>query len=167
MDCKAIECPPIEQQTTTVSSQRLSCISMKAILSPQSTPCQSNGPADVSQKIGCEFRRTEGSSPPMRNTTSARALVAVFASAAFLWALALGASPQLHQRIHKDANSSDHSCAVTLVASGSLNHCSSAALVRVPAPSFEFIEQLELNSVWVQPLFLGAHIFAHAPPALT
>jgi hypothetical protein len=38
------------------------------------------------------------------STSRGRALVVGFVSAAFLWALALSASPQLHQRFHPDAN---------------------------------------------------------------
>ena len=51
-----------------------------------------------------------------------RACVAALASAAFLWALLLSASPELHQRVHPDANGIDHSCAVTMVASGNYDH---------------------------------------------
>jgi hypothetical protein len=93
--------------------------------------------------------------------------VAVLVSAAFLWSLALSVSPQLHQRVHPDANRVDHTCAVTLVASGKCNHSPAVPLISAPAPTVEFFQRLELNSVWVQPLFLGAHIFEHAPPALT
>ena len=101
----------------------------------------------------------------MRSSTSSRAFIAAFAASAFLWTLVLGASPQLHERIHPDANRADHSCAVTFVASGAYNHSPPTSVVAVPVPAFEFCRLPALNSVWVQPLFLGAHIFAHAPPA--
>lgn len=102
----------------------------------------------------------------MRSSRSDRAVVAIFLCAAFLWALALSASPELHQRVHRDANRSDHSCAVTFVASGNFNYSPAAPLVNAPIAAFEFCQISTLNSIWVQPLFLGAHIFAHAPPAL-
>jgi len=102
----------------------------------------------------------------MKRSTAFRAFVAVVTSAAFLWTLTLSVSPQLHERIHPDANRVDHSCAITFVASGSYNHSPVAPLVTVPVPAFEFCNIPALNSIWVQPLFLGAHIFEHAPPPL-
>jgi len=45
-------------------------------------------------------------------SSTARAWIGLLASAAFLWALTLSASPALHQRLHSDANRVDHSCAV-------------------------------------------------------
>jgi hypothetical protein len=94
-----------------------------------------------------------------------RAFVAGFICAAFLWALALGASSQLHQRVHPDANRAEHSCAVTMVASGSYNHAAQPPIVSQPEVTPAFSQIAELSSTWVRPLFLDAHIFAHAPPA--
>jgi hypothetical protein len=102
----------------------------------------------------------------MKGSTISRAFVAFVVSAAFLFALALGASPELHGRVHKDADQPGHTCAVTLIASGNFNHSAPASLVSAPAPAFEFRNRLELNSVWVQPLFLATHVFAHAPPVI-
>lgn len=93
-----------------------------------------------------------------------RALVATLLSVAFFWALALSASPQLHQRVHPDANHADHVCAVTFVASGSYEHFAQPSLVSAPGLAPQFSEIPALHPVWVRPLFLGAHIFAHAPP---
>src|SRR2546423_6160677 len=101
----------------------------------------------------------------MKSSTSTRVLVAVVASAAFLWTLALSVSPQLHERIHSDANQVNHSCAVTFIASGTCDHSPASPLLSVPAPTSESSQLLELDSVWVQPVFLSAHLFAHAPPA--
>jgi len=100
-----------------------------------------------------------------RSNNCERALVAAFVSAAFLWALALSASPQLHQRVHKDANRVEHNCAATMIASGSYNHAAHVPLVSAPIPSVQFSKIPALNSLWVQSLFLGACIFEHAPPA--
>jgi hypothetical protein len=100
----------------------------------------------------------------MKSCTTARACVAVFVSAAFLWALALSASPQFHQRVHKDANRVEHSCAVTMIASGSYNHATHAALVSAPIPAHQFSKIPALIPCWVQSPFLGACIFEHAPP---
>jgi hypothetical protein len=99
------------------------------------------------------------------STNRARAFVAICVSTAFLWALALGASPQLHQRVHKDANRVEHSCAATMIASGSYNHAAHAPLVSAPAPPVQFSKIPALTPQWVESPFLGARIFEHAPPA--
>jgi hypothetical protein len=98
----------------------------------------------------------------MRNST-ARAFVTVLALAGFLSALTLSVSPQLHERIHPDANRGSHSCAVTLIASGSVDHSPTTVLISTPAPIGEF-KVPELNSQWVESLFLLVTVFEHAPP---
>jgi hypothetical protein len=99
-----------------------------------------------------------------RSNSYGRAFVAAFVSAGFLWALALSASPQLHQRVHSDANRVEHSCAVTMIASGSYNHAAHASLVTAPIPAHQFSKIPALIPRWVQSPFLGACIFEHAPP---
>src|SRR5881398_257861 len=101
----------------------------------------------------------------MRNSRSDRAVGAIFLCLAFLWTLALSASPQLHQRIHPDANRSDHSCAITIVASGNYNHSPNAPLVSVPILIDQFSPVPILTPQWVESAFLLARIFEHAPPA--
>ncbi|HUE41471.1 MAG TPA: hypothetical protein VMO75_06045 [Chthoniobacterales bacterium] len=100
----------------------------------------------------------------MKTSTMMRASVAILASAAFLWALALGASPQLHERVHPDANRAEHACAVTFISSGNYDHTPTALLISAPVPLGEF-EISELTPRWIQPVFLVAAIFEHAPPA--
>ncbi len=100
-----------------------------------------------------------------RSNNYGRAFVAAFVSAAFLCALALSASPQLHQRVHKDANRAEHTCAVTMIASGNYDHVAHSPLVSAPAPAVQFSKIPALSPCWVQSPFLGAHIFEHAPPA--
>jgi len=100
-----------------------------------------------------------------RSTNRARAFIVLCVSAGFLWALALSASPQLHQRVHKDANRAEHNCAVTVIASGSYDHAAHSLLITAPAPAPQFSKILALSPCWVQSLFLGACIFEHAPPA--
>jgi hypothetical protein len=102
----------------------------------------------------------------MKSCTTARACVAVFVSAAFLWMLVLSASPQLHARIHADANRTDHVCAITLIASGSYEHAAQPPLVSADALVSQFSEIPALTPCWVQSPFLGACIFEHAPPEL-
>ena|SRR5260370_514077 len=94
-----------------------------------------------------------------------RAFVAALTGTVFLWTLVLSVSPQLHERIHRDATRADHSCAVTFVASGNYNHGSVAPLVTAPAPVAQFSAIPTLTPQWVESAFLLARIFEHAPPA--
>lgn len=94
-----------------------------------------------------------------------RAFVVVLLSGAFLWTLVLSVSPQLHARIHSDANGADHTCAATLVASGSYEHAAHSPLISAATPFAEFSKVPALNPLWVPSPFLVASIFEHAPPA--
>jgi hypothetical protein len=100
-----------------------------------------------------------------RSRNHGRAFVAVCVFAAFLWALALSASPQLHQLVHKDANRVEHNCAATMITSGSYDHAVQSPLLDAPATAVQFSKIAALTSCWVQSPFLGACIFEHAPPA--
>lgn len=102
----------------------------------------------------------------MKGSRTALSLVATFLCAAFLWTLALSASPQLHQRVHPDANRTDHVCAVTMIASGNYDHAPVSPLVSVPVLVDEFSQIAALTPQWVESPFILARIFEHAPPAL-
>src|SRR5438874_5518782 len=99
-----------------------------------------------------------------RSRNHGRAFVAICVSAGFLWALALSASPQLHQRVHADANRVEHNCAATMIASGNYDHVAHPPLISAPVPSTQFSTIPALTPCWVQSPFLGACIFEHAPP---
>jgi hypothetical protein len=99
----------------------------------------------------------------MKSSTIWRALVAVVTSAAFLWTLALSIFPQLHERIHSDANRVDHACAVTFAAVGNVDHAPVALLIATPVPLDDQIP--ELTPLWVERTYLLASVFDHAPPA--
>ena len=101
----------------------------------------------------------------VRSSKCGRIFIATVVFAAFFWTLVLSGSPQLHGRIHTDANRANHACAVTMIASGSYDHAAHPPLVSAPQFAVRFSKIPALNSTWVRPLFLGAHIFAHAPPA--
>lgn len=110
------------------------------------------------------FQAPGAMSRSARSDNSARAIVAAALCAAFVWALVISVSPQLHARIHTDANRSEHTCAVTLIATGSYDYAAHPPLVAQPRFTEEFSEVAALISTWVPPIFLGAHVFAHAPP---
>jgi hypothetical protein len=122
----------------------------------------------ILQKILAQFLPRTEARRAMNKRTRLRssALIAAFVSAAFLWTLALSASPQLHERFHPDANRVEHTCAVTFVASGSYDYVVHVSAVGSPADAVQFSTIPALDSQWVQSLFLGASIFEHAPPAL-
>jgi hypothetical protein len=102
----------------------------------------------------------------MRSSRSDRAVVATFLGLAFLWTLALTASSQLHERIHRDANRGSHVCAITMVASGNYHHSPAAPLFSVSDLVDQFSSIPALTPQWVESAFLLARIFEHAPPAL-
>ncbi len=101
-----------------------------------------------------------------RSKNCAHVAISTVLFAALFWTLLVSVSPQLHGCIHDDANRSDHVCAVTLIASGSYEHGAQPPLISPPQFDVRFAVSAELTSTWVKPLFLNAHIFAHAPPAV-
>jgi hypothetical protein len=101
-----------------------------------------------------------------RSRNHERTIIATCVFAALVWALALTGSPQWHQRVHADANKTDHTCAVTLIVSGSYDHAALLPLISAPRFGTGFSEIPGVSSTWVQPLIFKAHVFAHAPPAL-
>ena len=100
----------------------------------------------------------------MKRSTMIRASVAVLATTAFLWTLTLSVSPKLHERFHPDANQVDHTCAATFVASGSCDRTPVALLIAAPVPLGAY-DIPALSPRWIQPVFLIAAVFEHAPPA--
>jgi hypothetical protein len=85
-------------------------------------------------------------------------------STAIVLMLGLSVAPSLHERLHP-TGASLHECAVTLIGSGSCHHSVAAPPMIAPTTVFHFSKIPALSPEWVESLFLGAHIFAHAPPA--
>jgi hypothetical protein len=100
-----------------------------------------------------------------RAQSCAHVFITTVLFAAFCWTLLLSISPQLHGSIHDDANRSEHVCAITLIASGSYEHAGQPPIISAPQLDVCFAAIASLTPAWVRPLFLNAHIFAHAPPA--
>ncbi|MEP6955492.1 MAG: hypothetical protein ABI883_01600 [Chthoniobacterales bacterium] len=105
--------------------------------------------------------------PSMSRHEKIRALIASALGLAFLFALALAASPQLHARLHPDAGNVNHECAVTLIATGKYHQTDAVPVVVAPQPAIFFAQLQTFSPVWVAAPFQGAHVFAHAPPALS
>jgi hypothetical protein len=93
-----------------------------------------------------------------------RGVIAGTLCAAFFSILALSASPQWHELLHRDAKSAQHECAVTLVGSGKIQQPVHTPLVVAPAPALLFAFIPALRPVWVASPFFGARVFEHAPP---
>ena len=102
----------------------------------------------------------------MNSRTWTGRFIAAFVLSAFAWALALSVAPQLHERIHADANRAEHSCAVTLIAAGNCEHTSHAPLGSEPMLPVLFDTMAVLSPSWVPSPFLSASVLEHAPPAL-
>jgi hypothetical protein len=52
-----------------------------------------------------------------------------------------------------------------MIAAGSYTHSTHVPLVSAPLPAHQFAKIPALTPQWVEPLFLGAAVFEHAPPA--
>jgi hypothetical protein len=123
------------------------------------------------KRFALRIRANKSKSADMRGETIlkrsqlCRSMAACGLLGAFLFAMALSASPRLHERFHPDVKRSQHECAVTLVAAGSYHHAAPAPLIASPAAAAQFSKIPALDPQWVQSPFLGASIFEHAPPA--
>jgi len=102
-----------------------------------------------------------------RLSCSLRSIAGLVLAFCFTSALALAGSPQLHERVHHDANCPGHHCAVTLLDSGQCDLSEPVPLVRQPDSTVQLTRLPTLTPVWVSAPFLGAAIFEHAPPALS
>jgi hypothetical protein len=112
------------------------------------------------QKPLAQFRwRGQGPGAMRRALVSSGLIIALFC------AIALSASPRLHERIHPDANGGHHECAVTLIASGNYHHAAPVQLIAAAVPAVQISAIPALTPQWVESPFLGACIFEHAPPA--
>jgi len=65
---------------------------------------------------------------PSASGQSAKAASALLLSALIILLSLLGASPALHKLIHADADSADHSCAITLFARGQVDAAMAAPM---------------------------------------
>jgi hypothetical protein len=102
-------------------------------------------------------RQPQGRFAMRRTLAGSGLLIALFC------AVALSVSPQLHERVHPDANRADHTCVVTIFASGSCEHATAAPIaIDAPAPcGTDFLP--ERLSIFTAPV--ESSILEHAPPA--
>ena len=77
--------------------------------------------------------------------------------------LAMAACPELHRAIHGHADDDGHECAVTLFASGGVDHA--AAPFLAPEPQrIELTAARVLRAADVAAVFLLGGVLEHAPP---
>jgi hypothetical protein len=99
------------------------------------------------------------------NSIALRAMVAAGFLGAFLFTLVLGATPQLHERIHQPTGAS-HECAVTLLASGNCVHTPSNAITITP-PSLQAGRRFSQPGFQLLSSRLEFSLLEHAPPAIS
>src|SRR5438094_218547 len=91
-------------------------------LTAESISNSANPPRNFLRRTNSSQKIAAAMSTFAQPTNRGRLFVAACVSVAFLWALALSVSPQLHQRVHPDANRVEHNCAATIIASGTYDH---------------------------------------------
>ena len=95
-----------------------------------------------------------------------RAAIAAGSLAAFLFALVLSATPQLHEQLHGATGVGNHECAATLLASGNYQHTAAATIsLAPPAPPKIFVQPL--SSSPLVSAHLAFSLLEHAPPAIS
>jgi hypothetical protein len=100
------------------------------------------------------------------NSIALRAIVVGGFIGAFLFALALCAIPQLHERIHASSAAANHECAVTLLTSGTCSHTPIDAIAIAPPPSNPTSPFSNRHFRLVSPT-LEFSLLEHAPPAIS
>jgi len=85
---------------------------------------------------------------------------------AFLFALVLSTTPQLHERIHKASADASHQCAVTLLASGHCQHTSCGAISIAP-PALRNGDAFSHRNFEIVAPRLDFALLEHAPPILS
>jgi hypothetical protein len=112
----------------------------------------------ILQKILAQARRQPQGRLAMRRTLAGSGLLI-----ALFCAVALSVSPQLHERVHPDASGVNHTCVVTMFASGSCEHTTGASIaIAAPAPCAPDFLPARL-SIFTAPV--ESSILEHAPPA--
>ena len=92
-----------------------------------------------------------------------RTLLALMVLDSFKLALAMEVSPELHRKIHQDADDGDHDCFVTLLQHGGLE---SVLVAVLPAPiPGEWTAVVWTGSpIRLGSFFLTCSIYEHGPP---
>ncbi|MEA3212842.1 MAG: hypothetical protein QOE70_5899 [Chthoniobacter sp.] len=103
----------------------------------------------------------------LRRTQTLRIALLCAVLVGFVLALALAASPQLHELIHHDDGHGEHQCLAVTLQSGGSDAAAVAPLVTQAflAELFALVPRGE--SAWVESLFLSCRVLEHAPPLIS
>jgi hypothetical protein len=85
---------------------------------------------------------------------------------AFLFALVLSATPQLHERVHKTSADASHQCAVTLLASGHCQH-TPCDVISIAPPAPRRGDAFSHRNFEIASPRLDFSLLEHAPPVLS
>ena len=85
--------------------------------------------------------------------------------AGFVLALALAASPELHERIHHDADQQEHQCLATTIGGGCEDALVAPTLAGFVAVLFAVVPEDHSRAAEAQ--FLSCCVFEHAPPVIS
>ena len=86
--------------------------------------------------------------------------------AGFVLALALAASPELHERLHHDAGHEEHQCLATVIGGGGCEDGPAApTLASFVAVLFATVPEDHSRAAEAQ--FLSCCVFEHAPPVIS
>jgi hypothetical protein len=102
-----------------------------------------------------------------RNRRVSLAGTAVVVLLALFWALTLAASPDLHERVHPDANDEDHDCGAMLFLTGAVGPVLAAIAVTLAPPCLPLVR----GAAPLLPVVRAVRpadraVLEHAPPPL-
>lgn len=84
---------------------------------------------------------------------------------ALLWALTLAASPDLHERVHPDANHEDHDCGAMLFLSGAVGPVLAVSAFAVAPPRLPLVRSAAPSLPVVRAVRPADRaVLEHAPP---
>lgn len=86
--------------------------------------------------------------------------------AGFVLALALAASPELHERIHHDADQEEHQCLATTIGGGGCEDALVAPMLVGFVAVFSATVPAEYSRA-AGSLFLSCRVLEHAPPLVS
>jgi hypothetical protein len=98
------------------------------------------------------------------NGVAFRAAIAAGSLAAFIFALVLSSTPQLHEQLHGATGVGSHECVVTLLASGSYQHTPIVTISLAPPLTPKKFVQVPTSFELVS-AHLEFSLLEHAPPA--
>lgn len=82
-------------------------------------------------------------------------------------AIAMAASPAIHEFIHHDADDDDHDCVVTVFHAGGTDRPATQPVFAAAILPQQFFSVAEFDPQWVASLFVSQCVLEHAPPVVS